>query len=470
MSYTTGGTMRTRWLALLAVTVMAVAGLAACDRGDDDSDSGGASGSCEFNPPDEEFPAVDQPGVTDDAIEVGGLVVETNNLLGRPFANAVDGVEAYFCEINEQGGVYGRELKVATVRDDRGSANLEQARALVEEDGVFAVLPVSTYLFTGAEYLQETGVPTFGWNIGPQWADKPFLFGERGSYLCFDCPNPAPAFIAQEIEAETAAVLAYSVPESSGCATGTERGLNHYEIDVAFSDTALPFNLTAQDLAPDVSRIRDADVDLVVTCMDLGGNVTAARALKDAGLTDVAVVSNQGYDPGVLDEFGETLNNFYFPISFWPFELADENEELQRFVDTMEARDQASGEIELVGWQSAQLFVEGLLRAGESFTRQSVADAVNQITDWTAYGVREQVDWTVQHAGLGENADSCNAFVKVEEGEFVPVFGEDGRPFVCFPYGDEESDLGPLSEPEYYSPLEQFQDSGASSPVAADSG
>jgi len=446
--------MRTRWLALFAVTVMAVAGLAACDRGDD-SDSSSASGSCEFTPPDEEFPAVDQPGVTDDAIEVGALVVDSNNLLSdTTFANAADGVEAYFCQVNEEGGVYGRELKIKNIRDDRGGgANLEQARALVEEDNVFAVLPVSTYLFTGAEYLNDAGVPTFGWNIGPQWAEKPFLFGERGSYLCFDCPNPAPAFVAQEIEAESAAVLAYSVPESSGCATGVERGFELYGPDVAFSDTSLAFGLTSQDLAPDINRIRDANVDLVVTCMDVGGTVTAARALKDAGLPDVAVVANQGYDPRVLEEYGTTLDNFYFPISFWPFQLADESEEMQRFQEAMEARNAEGGEVELVGWHSAALFVEGLRLAGEDFTRQTVADAVNSIEDWTAFGSRIVVDWTIQHDSI--SSQGCSAFLKVEEAEFVPVFGEEGKPFVCFPYGEDVSDYAPdLDDPTYYSPAE----------------
>lgn len=450
--------MRGRGLALVAALVIAIAGLAACDRGDDDDSANGDSASCEFTPPDEEFPAVEAPGVTDDSIEVGALVVESNNLLGQPFANAVDGVEAYFCRINEEGGVYGRELVVKNVRDDRGgAANLEQARALVEEDNVFAVLPVSTYAFTGAEYLDDAAVPTFGWNIGPQWAEKPFLFGERGSFLCFTCPNPAPAFVAQEIEADSAAVLAYAVPESADCATGVERGFERYGPDVAFSDTTLPFGLTSQELAADIDRIRDANVDLVVTCMDLGGTATAARALKDAGLPDVAVVANQGYDPRVLEEFGETLNNFYFPISFWPFQLADENEEMQRFLDTMEAQGGQGGETELVGWQSAQLFVEGLELAGEDFTRQMVADAVNQIEDWTAFGTRIYVDWTIAHNGIGGQA--CSTFVKVEDSEFVPVFGEEGRPFVCFPYGEEDSDFAPdLENPTYYSPAEDSAD------------
>ena len=74
----------------------------------------------------------------------------------------------------------------------------------MEDDKAFAVAPVVTQTFSGAKYLVDNGVPTFGWNIQDQWALGPNLFAEKGSWLCFDCPNITPVFIAQQVGAKKA--------------------------------------------------------------------------------------------------------------------------------------------------------------------------------------------------------------------------------------------------------------------------
>ena len=42
----------------------------------------------------EDFPSVDQPGVTDDEIRVGGVLTDTMNPTGVSYGPAFDGVEA----------------------------------------------------------------------------------------------------------------------------------------------------------------------------------------------------------------------------------------------------------------------------------------------------------------------------------------------------------------------------------------
>ena len=70
--------------------------------------------------------------------------------------------------INEQGGIYGRELKLVAERDDKLANNQTEVQALLSQDNVFAVLPIATLLFTGADTLASSGTPTFGWNINPE--------------------------------------------------------------------------------------------------------------------------------------------------------------------------------------------------------------------------------------------------------------------------------------------------------------
>ena len=162
-----------------------------------------------------------RPGVTSTTISVGGMAGVTNPV-GQPYASGFDGVQAYFNYVNAKGGVFGRRLKLVARLDDqsRASQDVEDARSLVEEHHVFAVLPVVTQIFAAGTYLAQKGIPTFGWNINVEWDLGPNLFGEKGSYLCFTCPNPAPAFIGKELGLHTVAILAYTAPSSVTCAAG----------------------------------------------------------------------------------------------------------------------------------------------------------------------------------------------------------------------------------------------------------
>src|SRR6266567_8658564 len=104
--------------------------------------------------PSQQFPPVDQPGVTATQINVGGVVAKTNPL-GGDYAASFNGVKAYFDMVNasKDKGIYGRKLKLTSQRDDQVSMNQQEAQALLSEDNVFAVLPVATLLFTGANVL-----------------------------------------------------------------------------------------------------------------------------------------------------------------------------------------------------------------------------------------------------------------------------------------------------------------------------
>src|SRR5688572_169881 len=164
----------------------------------------------------------ERQGVTKKEIRVGGLASPPNDTLNVAYPEGFDGAEAYFEKINKQGGVFGRKLKLVAKKSDQGqpSANIRAVRSLVEEDKVFAVLPIMTNSFTlGGRYLAEKGIPSFGINVDPAWCGtrdeqdaieaayldrneftqcpRSNLFGEKGSFLCFECPSVGPAFLAK---------------------------------------------------------------------------------------------------------------------------------------------------------------------------------------------------------------------------------------------------------------------------------
>src|SRR6266542_5994180 len=91
-------------------------------------------GSAGASAPRQPFPKVDQPGVNDTEIRVGGVVSKTNPL-GGDYASAFDGVKAYFNMVNssKDKGIYGRKLKLTSERDDQLGNNRQAVQGLLSQ-------------------------------------------------------------------------------------------------------------------------------------------------------------------------------------------------------------------------------------------------------------------------------------------------------------------------------------------------
>ena len=376
------------------------------------------------------------PGVSDTEIRVGGVASITNPLGGK-YADAFEGVKAYFDMVNAEGGVFGRQLVVAAERDDKLANNKSEVEGLLSQDNVFAALPMASLLFTGADTLVEQGVPTFGWTVNPEWegtkaAPRSNLFGQTGSFLCFGCDGTTVPWIAQEIEATKIGVLAYSVSQSAQCADGVRASFTKYGkvvgAEVAFFDASLTYGTA--DLSVQVEKMKAAGVDLVTTCMDTNGIVTLAKEMKKQQLDAVQYVPN-GYDHDFLDEFGDLFEGSYVRTDFVQWEVKDRPKGLADFLTWMDKRGVEPSENSVSAWINAATFVAGLRAAGPTFTRQKVIDAVNVMSDFDADGLIHGVDWTIGHTTRESETENCQFLSKIEAGEFVPAFSEPGKPFVC---------------------------------------
>jgi len=398
---------------MLAIAMaVAVAGVA-CSN----ASSGGGSGG-------------QTQGVSGNEIQVGGMAAVTGPL-GDQYAPIFDGAQAYFDMVNEQGGVFGRKIKLVAKLDDATDAtrNASQARALVEQHHVFAVIPVASPVFPGGKYLGDRNIPTFGWHINPEWSPGPSMFGQDGSYIDFTGVNTFDGYLGKHIGTKKVAIFAYTVSQSRDCATGAEKSWKQYGFDVAFNDSSLAFGTTSMDA--DVQRVKDAGVDTVVTCMDVTGNTLLSKTLRRAGLGNVKQFWPTGYDAKELAQFPDLYENVYFRSGFVPFEEANLSPGLAQFLSEMKRRKPNTqiSEVVLAGWIDADLFVKGLQAAGRDLTRQKLINAINAITDYTANGIEGPVNWKVQHTQA--NPTDCDAYLQVQHGKFTPIFKQ---PFVCYPH------------------------------------
>ncbi len=435
------GAMRALATGALLATLALVAG--ACGNSESTGGSTTTAAPSETATLDQTNVPVDQPGVSATEIRVGGVASVTNPLGGK-YGDAFLGAKAYFEKINSEGGIYGRQLQLVAERDDKLANNTAEIEALLQQDDVFAILPIATLLFSGSETLVNSGVPAFGWTINPEWQGteeqpKANLFGQAGSFLCLGCVQPQVPWAAKQAGATKAGVLGYAVPQSSQCADGWEKSFQEYPeagVEVAFKDSSLSYGTT--DFSVQVSKMKDAGVDFVITCIDTTGVVNLAKELKKQGVDAVQFLPN-AYDQELLDEFGDLFEGSYASVSFIPLEVTDQPQGMRDYLQWIQEVGGTPGENSIVGWLNAALLVEGLRQAGPEFTQQKVIDAINADTNWTADGFITGVDWTRAHNRRDDV--TCTPIVKVEASRFVPQTGADGKPFVCFDIPSKSLDL-----------------------------
>jgi ABC-type branched-subunit amino acid transport system substrate-binding protein len=373
--------------------------------------------------------------VTDTEIHVGGVLTDTMNPTGVSYGPAFDGVEAYFEYINStEGGVYGRELKLTSKRDDQLGKNREQAQALVSQDDVFAALPLATSLFTGAQVYVEEGIPAFGWQINAEFGSEnntpgpPNLFGAAGSFNCFTCAQVSiNTWLPTKVKSiKNVGLLAYNVAQSTDCALGAKNSFEEFKTaTVVFDDESLGFG--NPDFSAQVAQMVEEDVDFIIACIDFNGIINLRKEMLRQGLEAGMVLPN-AYEHETIAENAQFLDGLYVGTLFAPLETKPAPVGVKLFKKWMKKTDGRITENAIVGWLNANLFVTGLKAAGPDFTREKVIDAINEMTDFTADGFIPPVDWTTAH----ESDQDCMAFLKIVKGKFKPVFGKKGKPFICF--------------------------------------
>jgi len=376
-------------------------------------------------------------GVSAMQITVGSIANVTGPL-SSDFAPIVNGVEAYFSMVNAAGGVAGRKLKLAYQEDDVGSptTDLGVAQDLVERHHVFAVVGVGTPFFGGAAYLAQAGIPTFGYVVSTDWQNKPTLFGTNGSRLDFATAVPGESYLAQQLGAKSVAIVAYGVPQSAAACQAAATGMRAFGLNISFTDLNLVYGA---DPTPAVLQMKNDDVDFLLSCLDLNGNVAFARALSQNGLSIHQLWLN-GYDRGTLQQYGSIMKGVYFGLQHVPFEVASalpgSYPGMEQYIREMEKYQPSFtyDEVALDGWISAAQFVSGLRAVGRNLTQRRLVAAINAETAFTADGLMAPVNWTTAHStARPPKPPFCGASVHVVNDQFVPTVVTGAHEvFVCF--------------------------------------
>jgi ABC-type branched-subunit amino acid transport system substrate-binding protein len=387
------------------------------------------------------------PGVSDTEIDFSSLGTNSNNPLGTCVLDCFDdGIKAYFDFRNSQGGIYGRKLVLSKSVDDELSNNQAKALEIVSANDTFGTFSAAQ-IGSGWADLASAGIPTYVWAINPaQATGHPEIYGNR-EVDCISCTTRPSTYAISAAGGKRIATLGYGVSENSKeCADSTAQSVEKYSSNIGgahavYTNDNLDFGLP-NGIGPEVTAMKQANVDVIFACIDLNGVKTLAQEMQRQGIRQsVKIVHTNTYDQKFVQDAGNLFAGDIVAVSFRPFEADPGQSQLKDFHEWMAKDGKTETEMAMNGWINADLAYQGLKAAGPNFDRSKVVNGSNtQLTSFTAGGLTQPVDWSRQHEAPTEEDPAthgakldCQALVKVgPDGKFQMV-GDPTKPWMCFP-------------------------------------
>jgi hypothetical protein len=367
------------------------------------------------------------PGVTATEIHLGAMV---NNSI---FGDNITGAKARIARENAKGGVNGRKLVIDTVVDDKGdnTTDLNGAKQLAAED-IFAVAPVATVSFAGADYLNLKKIPVFGWSTQPVWCGKQYLFGYAGN----NCDPSTQKFTADLSSAYSKLVASGTmkganvavITEDNDAAKATgERIKTGFEAygSTVFLDSSLASPPTVVgDYTPYAQKIMTSNngkpADLVQMLGSPGNTLGLYGKLKQLGYTG-SFITFTLYDPRVAAFAPGMVAN----VTFAAYEEAPQVPAVAQMIADLKAQDPnvVLTQGAASGYWTMDILIAMLKKTGKNLTRDSFMKVANNFA-YDYAGAASQVKFPRDHS----HVPVCASFVRSDGTKYVVV-----APFKCYP-------------------------------------
>ncbi|HEU5306663.1 MAG TPA: ABC transporter substrate-binding protein [Acidimicrobiia bacterium] len=317
-------------------------------------------------------------GVTATSIRVGGI---SDSLL---YGGADVGAKARFQRANDAGGVNGRTIEYLGVTDDGGdpTADANAAKKLVEQDGVFAVVPTVTPDLSASSYLTQQRVPYFGWALSSNFCGSSYGFGFTGCpFAKHATSNAWPLHVAKVIPNGAAghavAIVTEGTPTGQYDAGALSAAATSVKFRIAYAKASLGVPVTPDygAVAKEVLTSNNGTApDAVFVVGGISNVVGMQQALAAAGF--LGIFTNQlQYDPGLV----APAVGAFVPTQTAPTESAADNPAMKQLVADVQkiAPDQPIDQSVIAGYWSADLFLSALQKAGKKLTAASLVHAAN---------------------------------------------------------------------------------------------
>jgi len=306
------------------------------------------------------------------------------------YAILTHAAEAYYRNLNENGGIDGWTVKYVTKDDGYDPArSVAVTRQLVEDDGIFALsAPIGTATNVAVlPYAREVGLPVIG-PIG-------------GASAFFVEPTVFP--ILPDYGWSAASNLDYAVKtlglkkiallwENDELGKSAKRGFDEYMAELGLEPAeSVPFDVKTTSFSPHIRRVANSGAEAVIL---FGSNANLAAALKAADLQGVKAEWFAPFftaDPSTLKLAGNLLDGVHF--SSWLLPLSSTEPEIAAYREAVGKYypEDPVGVFGLNGWSNAAIFHKGfeaLLASGKELTRENLIASLETLDGAAVGGAR----------------------------------------------------------------------------------
>lgn len=324
-------------------------------------------------------------GVTDQEILVGNVSDQSGPIayMGR---GAVTGLKLYLDNVNDQGGAYGRKIKLLVEDDGYQSPRAVQAaRKLVTRDGIFAMLCVLGSVQSNAMYpfLESRSVPLlFPGTQARELAVPPrkYLFLADPTY--HEMGKVAIEYFVETMGMNTPKIACIYQDDTPGheWLQGISIGAAHYGIEVV----ALSYRRGSVDFSSQITRCKSEGIEYVSFWGVIREPAMMLREAQRQQYQATWITSFAAMNNTTLELAGDALdysNGLYGFGIVYDFEARSsvmvEYMEVAKkygvpYDDFMHAN----------GYLVGKIFVEGIMRAGKNLTVENLIAALETFDNY----------------------------------------------------------------------------------------
>lgn len=432
---------RERAAVRMAICLVWVLVLSACASGDDEAATTGDGGTtdateapvAEESDESTEDPAEEAdgsqessggaaPGVSDDTI-TWGVVTDVSGPTNATQVPWQEGLQAYIDQVNEAGGVHGRQIDLVVEDDQFDVALGQQAVERLTDFPVFGMSGInnSSLQVAVADQVRDGDIPVVGSISTTRDIVAPFNPSYFASWCSYaDMADVAVPYMAEQTGADAPRVVAAALDVASGVEWTGEvsrvvESLGGEVLEILQPTGAVDASAEAREIesfAPDFVAVHGSapSAQSLLTAM-------AERGLSDTptiGIANIAVASIWEDLAGIDQQMGE---NFQVVHCYTPPAAADADAN----AELVAAAEEAGLTTEAMftgGWLVGTVVVEGLEAAGPDPTREAFIAGLEGTT----------IDTGGLSAEVAYSADDHQAFQTTrpyrydyDAGQLVPV-------------------------------------------------
>ncbi|MFD2858056.1 ABC transporter substrate-binding protein [Seohaeicola zhoushanensis] len=255
--------------------------------------------------------ATAEQGVTDTEILLG----EVEPLTGPPGLLGIAhniGVKLAMAEVNAEGGIGGRQLRL--IAEDDGyvtSRTIQSLKKLIGSDKVFALtsLSGSGQALASLPIVKAAGIPAMV-PIGPLPPlyeppnDNIFVVGQ--SYT--EGMHQLALYLAKTYPGKKWGIILQDDDYGKALGQGIEQAKAEAEINVAYETT---YARGQKDFASEMLRVKDAGVEVLIAGGIISENIAMVKEAEKLGIAPVIATFWPGRVPEVLKAIGPASNGIY---------------------------------------------------------------------------------------------------------------------------------------------------------------